>query len=197
MEQIDANSASHGASVRPGAWLLAPRTAMTLQPAQAGMLRVWDGGLWATFDGPHAGRLNESGDCLLQPGDAVPLRAGERLVIERLQASKPARFTWDPIADAVPLQPPAGAAATSTKENPMRSFRSSPAFTFLGWCAPAPLARLLLALAACGLTATLWLGAAAASSEHRLDASVSPAAPQPKDVRTAGCAAPPAGRAPA
>lgn len=193
MESMNANN---GAAVRPGAWLLAPRTALTLQPASTGRLQVWDGGLWATFDGPHDGPANDRGDRLLQPGDALTLRAGERLVIERLEATTPARFTWDPMPDAVPLERPARAA--STKERPMRSFHSSPAFTFLGWCAPAPLARLLLALAACGLTATLWLGAAAASSEHRIDASASPAAaPQPQDVRTAGCAAPPAQPAPA
>lgn len=194
---MEPTTANTGAAAHPGAWLLAPRTALTLQPASPGLLKVWDGGLWATFDGPHDGPANDRGDRLLQPGDALTLRAGERLVIERLHAQQPARFTWDPLPEAVPDAPPARAAATSTKENTMRRFRNSPAFSFLGWCAPAPLARLLLALAACGLTATLWLGAAAASSEHRLDASVTPAAPQQQEVRTAGCAAPPVGRAPA
>ena len=195
MKSIDANSAGHGAAVRPGAWLLAAGTALTLQPTRAGVLQVWDGGLWATSDGPHAGPHNDRGDRLLGPGDSLRLQAGERLVVERLQASVPARFTWDPLPPDPAAEQPAAVTTVADQETAVKRFRHSPAFSFLGWTAPAPLARLLLALLSCGLTASLWLGAAAASGEHRLDAGVS--APQPLDVRTAGCAAPRHGRAPA
>ena len=42
-----------------GAWKLANGRAMTLQPREAGVLRVARGGLWATGDGPHGGPLND------------------------------------------------------------------------------------------------------------------------------------------
>ena len=39
---------------RAGAWKLEPGRALTLHPTEAGELRVAEGRLWATLDGPHA-----------------------------------------------------------------------------------------------------------------------------------------------
>jgi hypothetical protein len=194
MEQIALNNA---ATACPGAWLLPAHTALTLRPASPGRLRVCEGALWATLDGPHGGAANDRGDRILQPGDVLSLRAGERLVIERLRSATPARFTWDPAPAQAHASPPAGAPTHHMKENRVRRFRDAPTFDLLGWATPAPLARVLLALLAFGLSATLWAAAAAVSGGHRLEAQGVSAVPQQHELRTAGCTAPGPGRAPA
>lgn len=89
-------SAALSSASTMGTWRLLPGQALTLQPAQAGLLRVASGALWATADGPHAGPANAIGDRLLAAGEAVCLRAGERLVVEPVGAGAPARFDWEP-----------------------------------------------------------------------------------------------------
>jgi hypothetical protein len=81
----------------PGAFKLAARQALTLCPARAGLLRVERGSLWVTFDGPHAGPLNDMGDQVLAAGDRLVIRAGQRLVIESWASGAPAYFSWDPM----------------------------------------------------------------------------------------------------
>ncbi len=84
-----------------GAWKLAGGRAMTLQPREAGVLRVARGGLWATGDGPHRGALNDQGDRFLQAGEQLRLRRGQRLVIEAWSRLGPAYFSWDPLPQPV------------------------------------------------------------------------------------------------
>ena len=79
----------------PGTWKLAPGRAFTLRPTEGGVLRVAHGRLWVTFDGPHGGALNEQGDLVVETGESVRLRAGQRLVIEPWCKRQPAYFTWD------------------------------------------------------------------------------------------------------
>jgi hypothetical protein len=88
----------------PGAWKLGAGRAVTLQPREAGALRVAHGCLWATFDGPHGGALNESGDHVLGAGERLVLQAGQRLVVEAWNGAAPAYFSWDPVA--APLASP-------------------------------------------------------------------------------------------
>lgn len=85
----------------PGAFRLAPRRALTLCPTHAGLLGVERGRLWATFDGPHAGPLNDMGDKVLAAGDRLVIRPGQRLVIESWATDAPAYFSWDPMPSPV------------------------------------------------------------------------------------------------
>jgi hypothetical protein len=87
----------------PGTWKLAAGRAITLQPTQHGVLRVAHGCLWATFDGPHEGPVNELGDHFVEVGDTVRIAAGERVVIESWGRRNSAYFTWDPVSATVPV----------------------------------------------------------------------------------------------
>ena len=80
----------------PGTWKLRGGRAITLQPREDGDLRVAPGSLWATFDGPHGGPLNDSGDHFVEVGDTVRIAAGQRVVVESWDGQAPAYFSWDP-----------------------------------------------------------------------------------------------------
>lgn len=83
----------------PGGWILAPHSALTLHSAEPGVMRVVRGRVWATVDGPHSGPANDLGDQVLQQGEALQVRADQRLVIEpwaRL-ANEPVYFSWEPL----------------------------------------------------------------------------------------------------
>lgn len=87
----------------PGTWRLDAARAVTLRPREDGVLRVAHGSVWLTFDGPHGGPPNEQGDRFLGAGEQVPVRAGQRLVLESADRRAPVYFTWDfaPQAEAV------------------------------------------------------------------------------------------------
>lgn len=84
----------------PGYWKLAPGQAISLQPREAGALRIAQGQVWATFDGPHTGHGNESGDQFLKAGQSVDVRAGQRVVFEPCGKPRdtPVYFVWIPEA---------------------------------------------------------------------------------------------------
>jgi hypothetical protein len=79
----------------PGCWKLAAGRAVTLHPTAPGVLRIGQGRVWATVDGPHARR---TGDLFLEAGATLPLQAGQRLVIEPFGTAGPcaAAFDWVP-----------------------------------------------------------------------------------------------------
>lgn len=81
----------------PGTWKLVAGRAITLQPREAGKLRIAHGSIWATHDGPHQGALNDLGDVVLEAGQHLSLARGERLVIEAWGNKAPAYFSWDPV----------------------------------------------------------------------------------------------------
>ena len=83
----------------PGCWKLVAGRAITLQPNEAGVLRIAHGQVWATFDGPHRGRANDLGDFVIGAGEKLTVQPGQRLVIEswRRAGNDPAYFSWDPI----------------------------------------------------------------------------------------------------
>ena len=58
---------------------LVPGRALTLRPRRPGVLTITRGAVWATLDGPHAPR---AGDLFLHAGACLPLRAGQRVVLE-------------------------------------------------------------------------------------------------------------------
>ena len=96
----------HGGATPPGCWKLAPGRVISLQPHEAGLLRIAEGRVWATLNGPHEGHGNESGDHFLQIGQRLHVRAGQHLVMEPwAQASEaPVYFEWTPVSAAVSQQ---------------------------------------------------------------------------------------------
>jgi hypothetical protein len=88
------------AGALPGTWKLVAGRALTLEPREAGVLRIAHGCLWATLDGPHDGPPNDQGDRVIGPGDQLRLQAGQRLVIEPWSRQAPAYFSWDPVPQA-------------------------------------------------------------------------------------------------
>jgi hypothetical protein len=80
----------------PGTWKLAAGKAITLEPRDSGILKIAHGRLWVTFEGPHHGRLNESGDHVMGVGEQLQLKPGQRIVLEPWNEGCPAYFSWDP-----------------------------------------------------------------------------------------------------
>lgn len=77
-----------------GTWKLAPGRALTLHPGEPGELRVAQGRLWATLDGPHSGSPRGLGDIVVEAGGVLRLRAGQRVVIEPAGVGETACFAW-------------------------------------------------------------------------------------------------------
>ncbi len=82
----------------PGFWKLAPERAVTLNPGEAGVLRVAQGHVWVTLDGPHQGPANDWGDLVLHPGEQLRLMPGQHAVVESFgdAVNEPAYFSWEP-----------------------------------------------------------------------------------------------------
>ena len=74
---------------------LLPGQAFSWLPREAGVFSIAQGGAWLTFDGPHSGHGNESGDHVLLVGQRLAVVAGQRLVIETWGA-EPVQFEWRP-----------------------------------------------------------------------------------------------------
>jgi len=94
---------STNSAVMPGFWELANGRALSLQPRESGVLRVAEGKVWATFDGPHCGAGNQSGDHVLQAGMQLAIQAGQRLVFEPFERTgqQAVFFEWAPDTDPV------------------------------------------------------------------------------------------------
>ena len=89
-----------------GTWKLPAGRAITLRPGQAGVLKIAHGSVWATFDGPHRGPLNDLGDRIVGVGQTLAMGAGQRLVIEAWNCEAPAYFSWDPAPAVAALPSP-------------------------------------------------------------------------------------------
>lgn len=89
------------------AWTLAPGQAASLTPQHDAMLRVRQGQVWITFDGPHSGHGNESGDHFLKPGEQLRVGGGQRVVLEPFgrTGAAPVQLEWVP--PAAPCKGPA------------------------------------------------------------------------------------------
>ena len=71
--------------------------ALRLHARDRSVLRVVQGRLWATFDGPHQGAPNDLGDRFLGAGECLELFPGGNLLIEAWDQSgaEPARFSFE------------------------------------------------------------------------------------------------------
>lgn len=87
-----------------GCWKLAPERACTLNPGQAGVLRIAQGQVWVTLDGPHQGPANDWGDMVLYPGEQLHLLPGQHVVVESFgdAVNEPAYFSWEPASARAP-----------------------------------------------------------------------------------------------
>jgi hypothetical protein len=90
--------------VLPGCWKLMPGQVISLRPREAGALHITQGKAWATFDGPHGAHGIDSGDLCLVAGQALAVRAGQRLVFEPLDRDQMVCFEWTPLSGASPLR---------------------------------------------------------------------------------------------
>ena len=89
-----------GPTTVSGVWQLASGRALSLQPRASGVVRIAQGQVWATFDGPHCGAGNQSGDHVLQAGMQLTIPAGRRLVLEPFERASPQAVLFDWVPDA-------------------------------------------------------------------------------------------------
>ena len=89
---------SHSRDTVPGFWKLAPGRALSLQPRQAGVLRVAQGQVWVTLDAEHHGAGNELGDYFLHAGEQLAIRPGQHVVLEPFAPAQQQAvfFDWTP-----------------------------------------------------------------------------------------------------
>jgi len=90
---------TRSANRMPGFWKLAAGRVLSLQPRQAGVLRVAQGRAWATLGTQSAGHGNELGDHVLQARQGLVVQAGQHLVFEALgrHGEPPVFFEWTPL----------------------------------------------------------------------------------------------------
>ena len=108
-------------------WRLDAGRALTLQPRDAAELRVTQGRIWATLDGPHMGAANAWGDLVLQPGQRLALRPGQRVVIESWDpvAQGPAGFVWQTQPARLPVSLHSGSHWQTAVAQPLRDLHRS------------------------------------------------------------------------
>lgn len=94
---LSAGAGASQADTLAGVWKLPAAAALRLRAAQDGELRIAHGRVWATFDGAGLGGAL-TGDHFLSRGEALPLRAGQTLVIESFGVGHAASayFGWQP-----------------------------------------------------------------------------------------------------
>jgi hypothetical protein len=81
-----------------GFWKLLPGRALSLQPRQAGLLRVVQGQVWVTLGvSPHGAR-NELGDYFLRAGEQLAISPRQQVVMEPFDHAQEqaAFFDWTP-----------------------------------------------------------------------------------------------------
>jgi hypothetical protein len=97
MKHLFADPAPASGAAATGTWKLPPGRAVTLSPREPGLLEVVYGEVWATFDGPHEGPLNDLGDHVVRAGDRLWIPAGQHLVVESWRSDAPAFLRLDPV----------------------------------------------------------------------------------------------------
>ncbi len=78
-------------------WQLLPGRVLSFEAGKPVLLRITQGRVWLTLDGPQSGAANDWGDVVLQSGDQFALEPGQRIVVEAwttLAAAQGARLVW-------------------------------------------------------------------------------------------------------
>ena len=109
----------------PGTWKLARGRAVTLRPANDGILRVAHGRVWATVDGPHGTGPRDSGDHVLEVGRSMYVRAGQRVVIEAWSHETASYFARDPVFAAAPQRAAAPRVSAAVVLQPLADLRAA------------------------------------------------------------------------
>jgi len=80
-------------------WQLSNGSAVTFCPARSGVLRAMDGRAWVTFNVTSASPLADAGDHFVAVGRDLPVRAGQRVVIEAWpdEGADSVRLVWEPL----------------------------------------------------------------------------------------------------
>jgi hypothetical protein len=80
-------------------WQLDKGCAVTLRPRVAGVLRVMRGRAWATIDVSRYSPMADAGDHFVAPGHDLPLRAGQRVVLESwpVAGESSVSLVWEPL----------------------------------------------------------------------------------------------------
>ncbi len=82
----------------PGCWKLGAGRALSVRVRHAGVLRIAQGRVWATFDHADQRRSLRAGDHFLSRGEGLLLQPGESLVMESfgIGHAPSAYFSWEP-----------------------------------------------------------------------------------------------------
>lgn len=85
-----------------GRWTLGAGRALTLQARQAGVLRITQGCVWATFDNAWQDGSVRGGDYFVGQGESLSLAGGETVVMEACDRhdAPGAGFSWEPAPGA-------------------------------------------------------------------------------------------------
>ena len=99
----------------PGFWKLAPGRALSLQPRNAGLLRVAQGQVWVTLDVQQQGAGNELGDYFLHAGEQLAVTPGQHLVLEPFERAdqQAVFFEWTPSREKVGTMAASNASAVT------------------------------------------------------------------------------------
>ena len=83
-------------------WKLPHGHAVTLKPRTAGVLQVVSGRAWATLDVARHTPLADAGDHFVALGHDLPLRAGQRVVVEAwpYHGQDSVRLQWVPLPES-------------------------------------------------------------------------------------------------
>lgn len=86
-------------------WELSRGCVLSLRPRIAGVLRVSAGRAWVTLDVSRSSPVTDAGDHFVEPGHDLPLRAGQRLVLESWPAAEfdSIKLVWAPQASPARL----------------------------------------------------------------------------------------------
>ena len=81
-------------------WTLDKGSAVTFYPRKSGLLRVREGRAWVTFDTNSQSPMADFGDHFVYPSHDLPVRAGQRLVLESWPLAGASRISlvWEPLA---------------------------------------------------------------------------------------------------
>ena len=119
VQSVAATGKDAGSVAAIGMWAMEPQEVLSLFPHAPAVVRVTQGRIWATLNGPHSGPANAWGDVFLEPGQVLQVPAGQRLVLESLagRGEAAACFDWLPASTLSPWQQAVGQPLAELRES--------------------------------------------------------------------------------